>query len=157
MLSLNVRSAQVGRALVAVVIAVLSGAAPALRAQDQPDTLKFTSAAGIVLNLVKPEKAADFEAVWGQIRTKLSSLADKPELKALGDNLKIYKVDAPPNPQTGVTYLFICDPVSKAQSYNPTDLLFKSGAFSREEADAIFAKLKDCYNQIVPWPLVKVG
>jgi len=157
MFSLNVRSAQVSRALLAVVIAVLSGAAPALRAQDQPDTLKFTSGAGIVLNLVKPEKTADFEAVWTQIRTKLSSLADKPELKAMGDNLKIYKVDAPPNAQQGVTYLFICDPVSKTESYNPTKLLFESGAFTREEADAIFAKLKDCYNQIVPWPLAKIG
>jgi hypothetical protein len=157
MLSLNVRSAQVRRALVAVVIAAVSGAASAPRAQEAADTLKFTNESGIVLNLIKPEKAADFEAVWKQIRTKLSSLADKPELKALGDNLKIYKVDAPPNPQTGVTYLFICDPVSKAQSYNPTKLLFESGAFTREEADGIFAKLKDCYNQIVPWPLVKIG
>jgi hypothetical protein len=115
------------------------------------------AAALLVLNLVKPEKTADFEAVWKDIKAKLAGLTDKPELKAFGENLKIYKLDGPPDPATGVTYIFFCDPVSKTQSYNPTSLLFESGAFSREEADAIFAKLKDCYNRIVPWPLVKIG
>ena len=76
----------------------------------------------------------------------------------MANTLKIYKVDTPPNAQTGVTYLFICDPaVQDAQSYNPTALLFESGVWKREEADAIFNKLKDCYNQIQPWPLIKIG
>jgi hypothetical protein len=157
MLSSNVRLAQVRRVCLLLVVAACCLAAPRVTAQQAPpDTLKFTGEAAIVLNLVKPEKAADFEAVWKEIKAKLAT-SDKPELKAFGENLKIYKVDTPPNAQTGVTYLFICDPVSKTQSYNPTALLFESGVWKREEADPIFAKLKDCYNQILPWPLVKIG
>jgi len=157
MLWSNVRLAQICRALVLVVLGICVTASRALAQEAAAqDTLKFTSEAAIVLNLIKPDKAADFEAVWKDIKAKLAS-SDKPDLKAFGESLKIYKVDSPPNPQTGVTYLFICDPVSKAQSYNPTELLFKSGAWTREEADAVFAKLKDCYNQILPWPLVKIG
>ena len=152
----NVRLAQIVRVCLLVALAVGVSASRALAQDAAPDTLKFSSEAAIVLNLIKPDKAADFEAVWKQIKAKLAT-SDKPELKAFGENLKIYKVDSPPNPQTGVTYLFICDPASKAQSYNPTELLFKSGVWTREEADGIFNKLKDCYNQILPWPLVKIG
>jgi len=153
----NVRLAQIARVglLVAVAVCVSAPRALAQEAAAQ-DTLKFTGEAAIVLNLIKPEKAADFEAVWKDIKAKLAA-SDKPELKAFGENLKIFKVDSPPNPQTGVTYLFVSDPVSKTQSYNPTELLFKSGVWTREEADGIFNKLKDCYNQILPWPLVKIG
>lgn len=159
MLSLRARSASRRRVGLFVALAACSLATPRVMAQQAaaaPDTLKFTAEAAVVLSLVKPDKTADFEQVWKDIKTKLAA-SDKPGMKAFGENLKIYKLDAPPNAQTGVTYLFICDPVSKTQSYNPTSLLFESGVWTREEADGIFAKLKDCYNQIVPWPLAKIG
>jgi hypothetical protein len=159
MLSSNVWLARIRRACLVVAIAAVCAAASRVNAQQAPaDPLKFTSGEAVVLlNLIKPDKAADFEAAWKDIKAKLASQTAKPELQTFSENLKIFKVDAPPDPATGVTYLFICDPVSKTQSYSPTALLFESGAFSREEADAIYAKLKDCYNRIVPWPIVKVG
>ncbi|HUL73962.1 MAG TPA: hypothetical protein VLT86_12720 [Vicinamibacterales bacterium] len=159
MLSLNVRSAQFRRACLVVAIAACCAAASRATAQQAAaDPLKFTSAESVILlNLIKPDKAADFETAWKDIKAKLSSQTAKPELQALSEHLRIVKVDLPPDPATGVTYVFICDPVSKTQSYSPTALLFESGAFTREEADAIYAKLKDCYNRIVPWPIVKVG
>jgi hypothetical protein len=169
MVSLRVRSARVRRishfvALTVGCLAMTAMTAQQAAAQDPaapqpappPDALKLNAEAAVLLNLIKPDKTADFEGTWKDIKAKLAA-SDKPDLKAFGENLKIYKLDAPPNAQTGVTYLFICDPASKTQSYSPTELLFKSGVWTREEADALFAKLKDCYNQIVPWPLVRIG
>src|SRR5262249_32568591 len=159
MFSSKVWAARTTRACLGVVIAALA-AAPRVYAQaaPPPDPLKFTSAESVVLlNLIKPDKTAEFEAAWKDIKTKLATQTAKPELQSFAEHLKIFKVDTPPDPATGVTYLFICDPVSKTQSYSPTVLLFESGAFTREEADAIYAKIKDCYNRIVPWPIVKIG
>src|SRR5262245_66637653 len=92
---LNVRLARIARVglLVAVAVCVSAPRALAQEAAAQ-DTLKFTGEAAIVLNLIKPEKAADFEAVWKDIKAKLAA-SDKPELKAFGENLKIFKVDSP--------------------------------------------------------------
>jgi hypothetical protein len=124
------------------------------QAPAQPDLLKFTADTAMIVNFVKPDKAADFEASWVQIKNKLEA-SDKPDIKALGDSLMMYKVDAQtPN---GVFYVFYLNPPSKTNSYSPTAILYDSGAFTREEADTIFAKLKDCYQQIQPWPLVKIG
>jgi hypothetical protein len=142
MLSSNVRLARIRSAGLVVALAAVCAAAPRVNAQQAAaaDPLKFTSAeAVILLNLIKPDKTADFEAAWKDIKAKLASQTAKPELQTFASNLKIFKVDSPPDPATGVTYLFICDPVSQTQSY------------------AIYAKLKDCYNRIVPWPIVKIG
>jgi hypothetical protein len=122
----------------------------------------------IVMNQIKPDQTANFESAWAAIKDKLSK-SDKPELKQLGDSIVIYKLDVPltpPDPTKPVVYLFYLAPPSKALSYYPTAIIYKSGAFGpvdtmtpaqRAEADAIFAKLKDCYVATVPWPLAKVG
>jgi hypothetical protein len=111
------------------------------------------------MNQVKADKAADFESAWAAIRAGLAK-SDKPDLKQLGDSLKMFKIDAPPVDMAGnkaVTYIFQLNPPIKTQSYDPTKILFFSGAFERTEAQAIYDKIKDCYLQINPIPLVKVG
>lgn len=127
-------------------------AAPA----QEADPLKFSTDLPLLLvNRIKKDKAADFEAAWTQIRAGLAK-SDKPEIKAFADTLaKLYKVDA--DAGTSVFYIFELTPPSKTHSYNPVKVLYETGAFTREESDAIYAKLKDCYEQINPWPLVKIG
>src|ERR1700680_1332215 len=119
----------------------------------------------IVMNQIKQDQAANFESAWAAIKDKLSK-SDKPDLKQLGDSLAIFKLDTPPDPTKPVVYLFYLAPPSKTLSYYPTEIIYKSGAFGdaatmtpaqRAEADAVFAKLKDCYVATVPWPLVKIG
>jgi hypothetical protein len=149
------------------VAAVVFGARPgpalaqdapaAAAAAEKPDPLKFaTQEVVLVYNQVKPDKTTDFESSWATIKAGLIK-SEKPELKELGESIKIFKVDAPPGPT--VNYFFTLMPPSKTQSYDPTKILFQSGAFSREEADVIYGKLKDCYapQGISAIPLVKVG
>lgn len=131
-------------------------AAPA--AQDQkPDPFKLSSDGALFLNFIKADKAPDFEEVWKTIRTKLSA-SDKPDYKAFADGLKIYKLDGPPDPQRGVTYLLFADPTPKV-SFDPGKILYESGIFERADADALYGKIKDSYNNpgIVPWPLVSLN
>jgi hypothetical protein len=119
------------------------------------DPFKFTTGAGAVIWYVKPDKTADFEAVWAAIRNKLST-TDKPELKQIGDTLKIYKVDAPAGPQ-GVMYLFVADPASPTVSYSPSPfLLFTSGLFTDAEGRELFDKLNGAISSIGPMGLTKM-
>jgi hypothetical protein len=152
------------RTFVVVMCAVIAGGAAGLAArqaspQKPPaaaDPLKFTHEFVLVYNQVKPDKTTDFEASWATIKAGLVK-SEKPELKELGESIKIFKVDAPPG--ATVNYFFSLTPPSKTQSYDPTKILFESGAFSRDEADVIYGKLKDCYTAqgISTIPLVKVG
>ncbi len=138
---------------------------PAPAAPEPPDQLKFTIDGPVVLiNQIKTDKAADFEAAWADIRAAIAK-TDKAEVKAFGETLtKLYKVDLPPADMQGVKtsiYVFHIDTPSKSHSYNPVKILYETlhggGVLTREEADAIYAKLKDSYASINPWPLVKVG
>jgi hypothetical protein len=142
-------------------VAVLGGASALMARQTPaaaaPDPLKFTHEFVLLYNQVKADKASDFESSWATIKAGLIK-SEKPELKELGESIKIFKVDAPAG--ATVSYIFNLNPPSKTQSYDPTKILFESGAFSREEADVIYAKLKDAYAATSPIstiPLVKVG
>ena len=112
-------------------------AAPAAEA----DPFKFTSDAGLMIYAIAPDKAADFEAMWAALRTKMAA-SDKPDLKALGESLKIYKVATPPAAGQPQTYFFIADPASKTTSYQLIPyLLYSSGLMTRAEADGYWNKL----------------
>ena len=155
------RLASSRRTLVALGVAALLCAASGIKAQPpqdaaKPDPFKFTNDFTLLVNSIKSAKAADFESAWSDIKAKLSK-SDKPGLKEMGDGLNIYKLGTPPQPGADVIYIFHLQPPSKTQSYDPVQILFFSGAFERAEADAIYAKIKDAYSAINPWPLVKIG
>jgi hypothetical protein len=124
------------------------------QAAPEKDDFKFSSDAVILLWAIKADKTADFESVWNTILAKLAT-SDKPDLKAIADTMKIFKVDMAPAP-TGVSYIMMVDPVVPATSYNPVKLLYNSGLFQREEADPLFAKLNGAQNGINPLPLMRV-
>jgi hypothetical protein len=163
-------SASSRRAVVVMGLAAMLFLAPGLNAQGQtaaqdpaqqqqqqapqPDALKFTTDNAVVYNFVAPGKAMQFEESWAEIKAKLAS-SDKQELKDLATSLRMFKVDAP-SPE-GTVYLFVLEPASKTESYNPIKILYESGAWTRDEAEAAWGKLKDCYKQIQPWPLIKIG
>jgi hypothetical protein len=147
----------VGLGLALCAASTLRAQQPAAGGQDAPDPLKLTGDFVLLVNQVKADKAADFEGAWATIKDKLSK-SEKPELKELGESLKIFKLGTPPAPGAPVVYIFRLEPPSKTQSYDPTKILYYSGAFpDRAEADAIYAKIKDAYVGIQPWPLVKIG
>lgn len=128
---------------------------PAQPAPAQPDPLKFSSTVAIVLNEIKPEKAADFEAVWGEIKTGLAA-AQKPELQQQAKSLKIYKIGLELPAGSNAIYIFSIDPAPGA-TFDPVKILYESGAFERAKADELYARVKDAYARITPWPLVTFG
>jgi hypothetical protein len=121
-------------------------------AQQQPapappaDAFKFATDAALIIWIIKPASAADFESVWSTIRGKLAT-AENAEFKTLGDSMRVYKGDATPE---GVTYFFTMDPVSKNLTYNPTFLLYETKLFERAQADELFKKLSESIAQIRP-------
>jgi len=162
-------SASSRRLLVAVSLAALVCSGSSVLAQDPaaapkqepPDLLKLTNDYVLIMNQIKADKAADFEASWDKIHAGLAK-STKDDLKQLGESIKIFKIDVPPADVPGgtgkaVTYIFQLFPPVKTQSYQPTKILFESGAFERPEAQAIFDQLKDCYLSINPIPLTKIG
>jgi len=163
--SLGVGSASSRRTMVAILFAGFAFTAVSVQAQDAPapaaapaqeaaadDPFKFTTDAALMIFYVKPEQTAAFENVWGSIRGRLAA-SEKPDLKALGDSLKVYKAPGDPTPQ-GVTYFFVADPVSKSLTYSPSPfLLFEAGLFEDAEARTLFEQLNGALNGINPLPL----
>jgi hypothetical protein len=127
----------------------------AAQAAPQPDPMKFTSGVALVLNEIKPEKTADFEAVWGEIKAGLAA-SQKPELQQQAGSFKIFKLGIDLPAGTNHIYVFYINPVPSL-TFDPVKILYESGAFERAKADELYAKLKDSYARITPWPLVQVG
>lgn len=162
-------SASSRRTIVTALFAAMVGIATAAQAQQAPapapaapadaaaqqDPFKFTTEAGAILWTVKTDKVADFEAAWKEIRAKLAS-TDKADLKALGDSLKVFKIEGPASPN-GVSYLFLADPASKTLSYSPSPyILFTSGLFADADGRKLFDTINGASAGINPLPLAKV-
>ena len=119
-----------------------AAAAPAAGAQA-PDQFMFTSDAGQVIFQVKPGSAADFESAWGEIKTKLSA-SDKPDWKALGDSISLWKVAAQGAADGPVIFVLQINPASKTLSYDPGKILFATGGlWERAAAEPVYKKIVD--------------
>jgi hypothetical protein len=137
---------------------------PAAQPAEAPDPLKFSTDSPVLLiNSIKPEKTADFESAWAAIRAAFAK-AEKAEIKTFGETLtKLYKIDTGGAPAAGQPALYILqlDTPSKAHSYNPVKIVYETllneKVLTREEADAIYAKLKDSVTNINFWVLSKIG
>jgi hypothetical protein len=120
------------------------------------DPFKFSQETVLIVFGVKPDKTADFESGWAAIKERLSK-SEKAELKEVGASINVLKVDAPAG-QGPALYILHLNPPSKSQSYDPTQLIYYTGAWpERKEADDLFNKIKDSIASINPWPLKKVG
>ena len=96
-------------------------AAPAAAAQAAPTPRLFASDAGMVLNFIKPDKTADFEAVMGKLKEALQK-SEKPERKQQAASWKVFKS---PDPAAGgnVLYVFVIDPAVKGADYTVSTIL----------------------------------
>ena len=96
-------------------------APPAQQAQAAPTTRVFASDAGLVLNFIKPEKTADFEAVMTKLKEALQK-SPKPERKQQAASWKVFK--SPEPAQNGnVLYVFVIDPAVKGADYTVSTIL----------------------------------
>src|SRR3954468_18030256 len=69
----------------------------------------FNGDAGITLIYVKPDKTADFEAAMARVKEALMK-SEKPERKAQGQGLKLFKAVSSPQ---GQIYVLLANPSVK--------------------------------------------
>lgn len=115
-------------------------AQPAQQAQAAPAARVFGSDAGMVLNFIKVDKTADFEAVMAKLKEALQK-SDKPERKQQAASWKVFK-SPDPAANGNVLYVFIIDPAVKGADYTVSTILAE--AFPTE-VQALFKQYADAY------------
>ncbi len=117
------------------------GAQPAQQAQNAAPARVFASDAGMVLNFIKPDKTADFEAVMAKLKDALQK-SDKPERKQQAQSWKVFKS---PDPAAGgnVLYVFIIDPAVKGADYTVSTILSES--YPPDQVQQIYQQYAGAY------------
>jgi hypothetical protein len=113
---------------------------PAQQATPAPTARTFASDAGMVLNFIKPDKTADFEAVIAKLKEALQK-SEKPERKQQAASWKVFKS---PDPAAGgnVLYVFMIDPAVKGADYTVSTILAE--AFP-QEVQALYKQYAEAY------------
>jgi hypothetical protein len=116
-------------------------AQPMTQAAVAPPARVFGSPTGVVLNFIKPDKTADFEAVVAKLKDALqnSSNAARKEQAA---SWRVYK-SSDPGPAGAVLYVYIVDPVVKGADYGVAKILGEG--FPGEEVPALIKQYNDSY------------
>jgi len=136
------------RIAVGLVVGVLAAgsvqaqqaAPPAPQAAAAPAKRMFANDAGMVLNFIKADKTADFEAVMGKLKEALAK-SDKPERKQQAAGWKIFKA-AEPGAGGSVLYVMFIDPSVKDADYTVSTILAE--AFP-SEVNTIFKQYADSF------------
>jgi hypothetical protein len=136
-------------ALVITIVAVLASAgiahaqaaaapaaAPAQTA-PAPQTRVFTGDVGLMFNVIKPDKTADFEMVVGKLKEALGK-SDDPAHKQMAAGWRVIKN---PEPIQGGNYLyaFLIDPVVKDADYTVSKVLAKAFPAEVQELFKVYA------------------
>jgi hypothetical protein len=117
-----------------------AGQAAAAPQPAVPASRRFTSDAGVMFSVIKPDKVADFEAVMARVKEGLSKSDDaKRKQQALG--WRVFK-GLEPGPGGNVVYVWIMDPPVKDADYTITEILRE--AFPNEAQD-LWAKYTACF------------
>jgi hypothetical protein len=96
----------------------------------------------MVLNFIKPDKTADFEAVMAKLKEALAK-SEKPERKQQAAGWKVFRSPDPAG--ANVLYVFIVDPSIKGADYQVSNIIAE--VFPGAEANEILKKYADCYAQ----------
>jgi len=86
-----------------------------------PATRMSNGDAGLILNFVKPDKTADFEATVAKLNEALKT-STKPERQAQAKGWKIFRA-AEPGADGSVLYVFMIDPAVKDADYTVSSIL----------------------------------
>jgi hypothetical protein len=124
----------------ATVFAQTPPAQPPAAAAAAPTARTFANDGGMVLNFIKPDKTADFEAVIAKLKEALQK-SEKPERKQQAASWKVFKS---PDPAAGgnVLYVFIIDPSVKGADYTVSTILAE--AFP-QEVQALYKQYAEAY------------
>jgi hypothetical protein len=101
---------------------------------------KFTGQAGILFNIIKPEKTADFEAFLAKLHESLQKSED-PARKQQAAGWKVYKM-IEPDGRGNIMYLYFVDPAVAGADYTATKIIAET---LPSEAQAAYEKIKDAF------------
>ena len=127
----SVRARRAAVIALGAVSAVLLGASVHAQAPAQPSPFLFPGGAGMVLNFIKPDKAAEWEGILDKLKAGLMS-SEKPERKAQANSWKIYKATEQPVKEA-VLYLWFLEGAPTDQEYSMVKLMTE--LFPKEAAD----------------------
>src|SRR5262245_21207161 len=102
-----------------------------------PVTRVFSGDAGLVLNFVKADKTADFEATVTKLREALEA-STKPERQAQAKSWKIFRAKEP-GADGSVLYVFMIDPAVKDADYTVASILSEAFPDQVQEIYKTFA------------------
>ena len=105
-----------------------------------PTTRTFAPDAGMILNFIKPDKTADFEAVMAKVKEGLAK-STKPERNAQAQSWKVFKSPDPAG--ENVLYVFFIDPAVKDADYTISNILAES--FPPAEVNDLYKKYAEAY------------
>jgi hypothetical protein len=114
---------------------------PAEQATSAPAPRIFGANTGLVLNFIKPDKTADFEAVIAKLKAALNTSAN-PVRKQQAASWRVYKSSDPAAGGTAL-YVFIVDPAVKGADYSVTSILAE--AFPSDELTALYKQYSEAY------------
>jgi len=129
---------RLGIALMLIIVVVLTSAGlayaqaapPAAAAQapaaaPAPQARVFTGDIGIMYNVIKPDKTADFEMVIGKLKEALAKSED-PVHKQMAQGWRVIKNPEPMAQGGNYLYVFLIDPVVKDADYTVSRVLAKA-------------------------------
>ena len=132
-----------------IVLAGLALARAGVASAQEPakPVLTLDGDAAIVLVLIKPDKAADFEAVVARYKEALGK-NDNPKRKEQLAGITVLKSPTPIGGNTA--YVFRVDPVLKGEEYDITRIIVE--VFPSEATDMSNNRYKDAFagRQIIP-------
>ena len=108
--------------------------------QQPANTRVFASDAGLVLNFIKPDKAADFEQIVTMLRDALNK-SDKPERKQQAASWKVFRA-LEPGANGSVLYVFQIDPAVKGADYTVSTILAEGFP---DQVQDLFKRYADAY------------
>jgi hypothetical protein len=123
-----------------VIGGIVSAGARQTQTPAPSNTRVFASDAGMVLNFIKPDKTADFEAVVAKLHDALQK-SDKPERKQQAASWKVFRASEP-GANGSVLYVFTIDPAVKGADYTVSTILAE--AFP-SEVQALYKSYAESY------------
>jgi hypothetical protein len=118
-----------------------AGRQPAEQATIAPTARVFGGETGLVLNFIKRDKTADFEAVIAKLKEALATSAN-PVRQQQAASWRVYK-SSDPAAGDAALYVFIVDPAVKGADYSVTAILAE--AFSSDELGALYKQYTEAY------------
>jgi len=115
--------------------------APMPQAVVAPPSRVFGSNTGLVLNFIKPDKTADFEAVVAKVKDALAK-STNPVRQQQAGSWRVYK-SSEPGAGGAVLYVYIVDPAVKDADYSVSTIL--SEAFSGDDLKVLMKQYTEAY------------